>query len=174
MKRLTTGVVAVLLSVAAAGCGSDGGGEDATAWADKVCTAVKDDVAALKETPDVDTTDLQATKDALVTYLSTVETSLDGMSSAVEEAGTPPVDGGEETVTTFQDQVASAKEAVTGAKSTVESASVDDPAAFQSAVAAVGQELTNLGDSNPMDAFDKNQALKTAYDQAASCKELEA
>jgi hypothetical protein len=193
MTRLTTGIVAVLLAFVATGCGEDGGsgsntgtsdpatatseetsgGGDAVAWADEVCGSLKEEVAALSTTPDIDPANLQATKDGLVTYLGTLESSFDGMASAVEDAGTPPVENGEETVQTFLDQIGTAKEAVTSAKTKMEAAPVDDPAAFQAAVTTVGEELTALGESNPTDAFDANQELKAAYDEAPNCQELE-
>jgi hypothetical protein len=173
MKRLTTGVVAVLLSFAAAGCGDDSG--DATAWAEQVCSAVKEDVAKITDTPEIDQSSPQAAKDGYVTYLGTLESTLDGMSSAVEEAGTPPVDGGAEAVKGFTDQISAAKDAVTSAKGKIEAAPVDDPTAFQTAVAGATQDLAALSDmADPMESISSNEALKTAYNEAASCKELEA
>jgi hypothetical protein len=193
MKRLTT-VAAVLLALVAAGCSdkgndggsssgasdtnssssSDSGGDDATAWADKVCSGLKDDIAALTTTPEIDQSNPQAAKDGLVAYLAKLETSLDGMASAVSDAGTPPVDGGEDAVNKFLDQISSAKDSVTSAKSKIEAAPVDDPAAFQAAAADATQDLqalSNMGD--PTASFSENKELDAAYNKAKSCKELE-
>jgi hypothetical protein len=193
MKRLTT-VAAVLLALVAAGCGdkgndggsstgasstdssssSDSGGGDATAWADKVCTGLKDDIAALTTTPKIDQSNPQAAKDGLVAYLSKLGTSLDGMASAVSDAGTPPVDGGEEAVNKFLDQISAAKDSVTSAKSKIEAAPVNDPAAFQAAAAGATQDLqalSNMGD--PTASFSESKELDAAYNKAKSCQELE-
>ena len=192
MKRLTTGVVAVLLTLTAAACGDKdsgsggsttgtstsseaSGGGDATAWADKVCTGIKDDVAALSTQPDIDQTNPQAAKDGLVAYLSTLETSLDGMASAVTDAGEPPVEGGAEAVKGFTDTIATAKTAVTTAKGKIEAAPTDDPTAFATAVSSVGEDLTALSNmEDPTKSFEDNKELKEAYNNAPACKELEA
>jgi hypothetical protein len=195
MTRLTTGVVAVLLTLTAAGCSesgsggtssgstnestasseaSGGGSSDAVAWADEVCSGIADDIAALTTQPDIDPSNPQAAKDGLVTYLGQLETSLDGMASAVEDAGTPPVDGGEEAATSFLDQIGTAKEAVTSAKTKMEAAPVDDPAAFQTAATGAMQDLQALSEmEDPTSSFSDNPELKAAYDEAESCKALE-
>jgi len=192
MKRLTT-VAAVLLALVAAGCGdkgndggsstgasntnssssSDGGG-DATAWADKVCTGLKDDISALTTTPEIDQSNPQSAKDGLVAYLAKLETSLDGMASAVSDAGTPPVDGGEEAVNKFLDQISTAKDSVTSAKSKIEAAPVNDPAAFQAAAASATQDLQALSSmGDPTASFSESKELDAAYNKAKSCQELE-
>ena len=192
MKRLTT-VAAVLLALVAAGCsdkGNDGGsssgasdtnsssssdsGGDATAWADKVCSGLKDDIAALTTTPEIDQSNPQAAKDGLVAYLAKLETSLDGMASAVSDAGTPPVEDGEGAVKKFLDQISTAKDSVTSAKSKIEAAPVDDPAAFQAAAADATQDLQALSDmGDPTASFSENKELDAAYNKAKSCQELE-
>jgi hypothetical protein len=186
MRRLITGLVALSLALVATGCGNsdgdggnsgssaDGGNSDAVAWADKVCSGIKDDIAAVSNTPEISQTDPQAAKDGLVDYLGTLETSLDGMASAVEDAGTPPVDNGAAAVQGFLDQIASAKESVGSAKTKVEAAPVDDPAAFQTAVAGATSDLAALGDLDPTSSFSDNKELEEAYNKAESCKEIEA
>jgi hypothetical protein len=191
MKRLTTGVAAVLMALAVTSCGNSGdgggsttgsdtntssesaGGGDAEAWADKVCSAMKDDVGALTAQPDLDLSNPQAAKDGLIAFLGTLSTSLDGMSNAVKEAGTPPVENGEEAVKGFVDQIGTAKDAVTSAKSKVEAAPVNDPTAFQTAITEATQDLSALEDmEDPTASFENNPELKAAYNNAASCKEL--
>lgn len=195
MARVTTVVAAVLLTLAVAGCSEqtgdgggdggnaatteattedDGGSGDAVAWADEVCSELQDDLSALTTQPEIDQSNPQAAKDSLVTYLGTLETSLDGMASAVEDAGTPPVDGGEEAVEGFVSQIGTAKEAVTSAKTKVEGASVNDPAGFQKAVTSAVEDLQSLSELDPTNSFSENQELNKAYEDAESCQELEA
>jgi hypothetical protein len=192
MKRLTTGAAAVLLALVMTSCGnsddgdgagstsgtdtaSESGGGDAVAWADEVCSSIKDDVTALSAQPDIDLSNPQAAKDGLITYLGTLETSLDGMTSAVQDAGTPPVEGGDEAVKGFVDQISTAKDAVTSAKSKIEAAPVDDPAAFQAAATSATEDLQALSDmGDPTASFSENKELAAAYNEAKSCKELEA
>ncbi len=192
-RRLTTGLVAMSLALVAAGCGDNsgdggstatsgtntssseaaGGSDDAVAWADKVCSGIKDDVAALTKQPDIDLANPQAAKDGVITYLGTLETSLDGMASAVQDAGTPPVDGGEDAVKGFTDAIGSAKEAVTSAKTKIDAAPVDDAAGFQAAFTAAQSDLAKLGELDPTASFSANKELQAAYDNAESCKALE-
>ena len=193
MARVTTVVAAILLTFAVAGCsdnggdsGGDGGnatteateseagGGDAVAWADSVCSSIQDDLSALTTQPEIDQSNPQAAKDSLVTYLGTLETSLDGMAGAVEDAGTPPVDGGEEAVAGFVDQIGTAKEAVTSAKTKIEGASVDDPAGFQTAVTSAVEDLQSLSQLDPTNSFSENPDLNEAYNEAEACQELEA
>jgi hypothetical protein len=193
MKKLTTGVVAALLALTMTSCGdsgnsgdsstgsntssSDSGGDsggDAVAWADQVCSSMKDDIAALTTQPEIDQTNPQAAKDGLAAYLGTLETSLDGMSGAVEDAGNPPVDGGEDAVKGFLDQIGTAKDAVTSAKSKIEAAPVDDAAGFQAAFASATEDLQKLSDiEDPTASFSANKELDAAYKEAKSCQEME-
>jgi hypothetical protein len=192
MKRLSTGVAAVLLALTMTGCGnssdgsagdetggtnsntSESGGGDATAWADEVCSSMKDDIAALTTQPQLDVSNPQAAKDGLIGYFDTLVTSLGGMSDAVTDAGAPPVDGGEDLVKKFTDQIDAAKDAVTGAKTKIEQAPVNDPAAFQAAATAATGDLASLSDlEDPTAGFTANAELKAAYSEAASCKELQ-
>ncbi|MFL6120207.1 hypothetical protein [Actinophytocola sp.] len=194
MKKLTTGVVAALLALTMTSCGdsgndnggssgtasntssSDSGGSDsggAVAWADKVCSGMKDDVAALTNQPTIDQSSPQAAKDGLVAYLSKLETSLDGMASAVQDAGDPPVDGGGDAVKDFLNQISTAKSAVTSAKSKIDAAPVNDPTAFQAAASSATQDLSALSDMDPTKSFSNNKELNDAYNKADSCKQLE-
>ncbi|TDV56045.1 hypothetical protein [Actinophytocola oryzae] len=191
MTKLTTAVAAALLAFVVAGCGdsgentasnstsntgssaeSGGADEDAVAWAEEVCSSMKEDVTALADTPDVDPNNLQVTKDSMVEYLGKVETALDSMASAVDDAGAPPVKNGEETATGFQDQLGTAKQTVASAKAKAAAAPVDDPAAFQEAFTTLGQELSALGEVDPTVSFGANPELKAAYEQAKSCQEI--
>lgn len=196
MRRLTTGLVAVSLALVAAGCGDNGGdggsagtsgasettasseaagggAEDAVAWADQVCSSIKDDIAALTTQPDLDLSNAQAAKDGVLAYLGQLETSLDGMASAVADAGTPPVDGGEDAVKGFTDSIATAKGAVSSAKTKIDAAPVNDPAGFQAAFGAAQEDLSKLGDLDPTTSLNANDELKKAYNEAPSCQDLE-
>jgi hypothetical protein len=184
--RVTTAFAAALFALVVAGCGDSGGdsgdagtggggneGGDAVAWADSVCSSIKDEIQAIADQPEIDQSNPQAAKDSLVGYLGTLETSLDGMASAVQDAGTPPVDGGEEAVNGFVGQVDSAKEAVGNAKTKIEGAPVTDPTAFQTAVVSAMEDLQSLSDIDPSGSFSDNAELNRAYEQAAACKELD-
>ncbi|OLF07770.1 hypothetical protein BLA60_25945 [Actinophytocola xinjiangensis] len=182
---------AALIAFAVTGCGSDSGsgsgdggsggsgdgggsgGGDPVAWADTVCTSIKDDIEAISTPPEMDQSSPQAAKDSLVAFLGKIETSLDGMASAVEDAGPPPVDNGSASLDKFIEQVGNAKDAVTEAKTTVEGASVDDPQGFQEAVTTAVGNLQSLSDLDPTGEFEDNSELDKAFKEAASCKELQ-
>lgn len=182
MRSPVITALAAIVAFAVVGCsdsgsGGDGGtgdgGGDAVAWADSVCTSIKDDVEAIGTRPEIDQSNPQAAKDSLVAYLGTLETSLDGVASAFADAGDPPVADGAEAVQGFVDQVDSAKEATTSAKTKIEGASVSDTAGFQTAVASALEDLQKVAEIDTTESFSSNDALKQAYDQAAACKELE-
>lgn len=192
MKRLTAGLAAVLLAFVVTGCSEStsgsstgtsgtntsseaagGGNADAVAWADEMCTSIKDDVAKLTTQPELDQSSAQAIKDSLVTYLDTMGTTFESIATKIENAGTPPVSDGEQAVKAFTDQLNTAKDAVNSAKTEIEAAPVDDPAAFQAAVQSVGEELTKLGDVDTSTSFDDYPEFKAAYDEAESCQALE-
>jgi hypothetical protein len=173
-SRVTTVFAAALCALAVAGCGDDGaGGGDAAAWAESVCSSIKNDIKAIAEQPEVDQSNPQAAKDALVTYLGTLGTSLDGMASAVEDAGPPPVEGGEEAVRSFVDEVGKAKESVTSARTKLETAPVTDLASFQTAVVPAMEDLQSLADMDPTGSFADNEELNKVLQETAACKEVD-
>jgi hypothetical protein len=189
MKRLTTGAAAALLALVVTGCGESGGGDaggsttgttasseaasgggDAVGWADGVCTGMKEHVTALTTTPDVNQTDPAAVKEALLGYLETVTTSLDGMAGVFEDAGAPPVEGGDEVVEGFVNGMTEAEEALRPVQAEIEAA--QDLPSLQTAATSIGSAMSAVGD--PMASIESNAELKAAFDEAPACKELNA
>lgn len=195
MTRLTAGVAGVLLALVVTGCGESGnsgnsgssgtattntsseaagGNAEAVAWAEEMCSSIKDDVAALPTQPQIDQSSPQAIKDSLVSFLDEMGTGFGNIATKLESAGTPPVDQGEEAVQAFLTQITSIQDAVNSAKTKVEAAPVDDPAAFQAAIGAVGEDLSAIGELDTAASFEDYEAFKAAYDEAESCQALEA
>jgi hypothetical protein len=192
-RRLSVAVVtAAAFSLALTGCGgnstsgsgsgsgsnssSAGGsaGGDAVAWAEKVCKSVEPEVASLSKMPDVDTTDLQKTKDSMVAYLGKFSTALGHMSSAIKDAGDPPVSNAKADVDKVTGALESAKKTVDEAKANLDKASASDPTSFQEAFTKVGEDLSKLSNLDlPTKGLEENKELKDAFDKAPTCKKID-
>jgi hypothetical protein len=179
MTRLVATAAALLLALTAcsddSGSGGSGSGSgDAVAWAEKVCKSVEGDVGKLNQTPDIDPSNPAQAKDSLVSYLGTIETALGNMVSGIRDAGDPPVADGKAAVDKLVNTLEGAKTSVGTAKTNLEQAPADDPAALQQAFTKVAQDMEALGDlQDPTKDLESNQQLKTAFDQAPTCKRLD-
>jgi hypothetical protein len=177
MTRLVATAAALLLALTACGNDSGSGGSgsgSAVDWAEKVCRSVEGDVGKLQQTPDIDPSNPQQAKESLVAYLGNLETALGNMVQGIRDAGDPPVTDGKAAVDKLTNTLDGAKTSVASAKSNLEQAPVDDPAAFQAAFTKVGEDmqaLSNLDD--PTKELESNQQLKDAFDQAPTCKRLD-
>lgn len=157
--------------------GDDGGSSEtvsAEAYAADVCGAMQDWITGIQErTQDLGSGlsggDADAGKQLLVDLLSEMSSSTGELVSAVEDAGVPDVDGGEEAA----DSLVSAFEEVQGI---LEDAQADvedlpsDPQGFQQGAAELGptiqQALSSVGES--LEEPD-SEDLKTAFEEEESC-----
>ncbi len=175
----------LLLAGGLVACGGDDGGEDgggggssetvsAEAYAADVCGAMQDWITGIQErTQDLGSgitgNDAEAGKQLLVDLLSEMSSSTGELVSAVEDAGVPDVEGGEEAA----DSLVSAFEEVQGiledAEADVEALS-SDPQEFQQGAAELGptiqQALTSVGDS--LEEPDSEE-LKDAFESEETC-----
>jgi hypothetical protein len=173
-----TAAAAAALALALTACGDDSGsGSGSTtpeAWAEKVCKSVEGDVAALKQTPDIDQSDPQKAKDGMTAYLGQIATALGRMAGGIRDAGAPPVADGAQAADRVTTALEDAKKTVDEAKANLEQAPVNDAAAFQEAFAKVGEDLGALsGLDDPTKDLESNQQLKEAFDKAPTCKKLD-
>lgn len=174
----------LLLAGGLAGCGGDeGGGEgdggstetvSAEAYAADVCGAMQDWITGIQDRTQAlgesfTSGDAEAGKDVLVELMSEMSSATGELVTAVEEAGVPDVEGGEEA----SDSLVSAFEEVQGildeAQADVEELP-SDPQGFQQGAAELGptiqEALTSVGESLEEP---ESEELKTAFENEESC-----
>lgn len=182
-SRIAALGLTLLLAGGLAACGGDDGGDgggggstetvSAETYAADVCGAMQDWVTGIQErTQDLGSGltagDTEGGKQVLVDLLSEMSGATGELVTAVEEAGVPDVEGGEEAA----DSLVSAFEDVQGiledAEADVEALS-DDPQEFQQgasqlgttiqeALTQVGESLENAGSDDLTEAFENEES----------------
>ncbi|MDQ3982874.1 MAG: hypothetical protein M3271_09380 [Actinomycetota bacterium] len=174
----------LLLAAGLAACGGDdddgngGGGSSETvsaeAYAADVCGAMQDWVSTIQDQAasigeNIQAGDAQSGKDALSDLLTDMSASTGDLVSAVEDAGVPDVDGGEEAA----DSLVSAFEDVQGILEDAQQDIEDlptDPQAFQQGAAELGPTLQEAlsGVGSSIEEPD-SQELRDAFENEESC-----
>ena len=177
----------LLLAGGLVACGGDdgGGGDDeggggssetvsAEAYAADVCGAMQDWITGIQEkTQDLGSglsgNDAEAGKQLLVDLLSEMSSSTGELVTAVEQAGVPDVDGGEEAADSLVSAFEEVQEILEGAEADVEALS-SDPQEFQQGAAELGptiqQALTSVGESLEEP---ESEELKEAFEKEETC-----
>ena len=160
--------------------GDDGGGGgssetvSAEAYAADVCGAMQDWITGIQEkTQDLGSgitgNDAEAGKQLLVDLLSEMSSSTGELVTAVEQAGVPDVDGGEEAADSLVSAFEEVQEILEGAEADVEALS-SDPQEFQQGAAELGptiqEALTSVGTSLEEP---ESEELKEAFEKEETC-----
>jgi hypothetical protein len=179
----------LVLATGLAACGGDdgddggggGGGSSETvsaeAYAGDVCGAMQDWITGIQErtqslTESFQSGDPQEGKDALSDLLSEMSSQTGELITAVEDAGVPDVDGGEEAA----DSLVTAFEDVQGILDDAQQDIEDlptDPQAFQQGAAELGptlqEALSSVGSSLEEP---ESEELKEAFENEESCSSI--
>lgn len=177
----------LVLATGLAACGGDDGGDgggggstetvSAEAYAGDVCGAMQDWISGIQErtqslTESFQSGDPQEGKDALSELLSEMSSQTGDLITAVEDAGVPDVDGGEEAA----DSLVTAFEEVQGILDDAQQDIEDlptDPQAFQQGAAELGptlqEALSGVGSSLEEP---ESQELKDAFENEESCSSI--
>jgi hypothetical protein len=148
-------------------------GEATIAWTDSVCSALVPVVDALRTPPPVDFTDAAATREAYLSYIDEALRRAEQAVQDVEDAGPPPVAGGDELAQDVRDQVTDLRDDLAEARQQVDAADPNDPAAIGQAVAVAGDVLGSLGNSaHAAGVIAADPRLRPAFEQAESCDQL--
>ncbi|MDQ3951708.1 MAG: hypothetical protein M3279_01910 [Actinomycetota bacterium] len=180
----------LLLMGGLAACGGDDGGDGgdgdggggssetvaASAYAADVCGAMKDWMQGIQDRTAALTENLQPGeeqgKDLLVELMSEMSSQTEELVSAVEDAGVPDVDGGEESADQLVAALKDTQAAFDQAKEDME-ALPSDPQAFQQGAAQIGptlqEALTNVGTSLEEST---SEELTDAFEKEESCSEI--
>ena len=163
--------LAMLFVLVFAACGGDDGetpeGESpaeepaaeevsAEEFVSTLCTEMQNWITSLQEgqaevQANVEPGNAESGKQALAAFFDGAIEATDSLVAAIEDAGTPGVDGGpevqQELITKFQE----ARDALQGARDQVDSLPTDDPQAFADAAESLGQtiqtQLSAIGDA---------------------------
>ncbi|HEX2195968.1 MAG TPA: hypothetical protein VHJ76_03495 [Actinomycetota bacterium] len=181
----------LLLAGGLAACGGDDGGDggngggdggrssetvSASAYAADVCGAMQDWMQGIQDRTAALTENLQPGeeqgKDLLVDLMSEMSAQTGELVGAVEDAGVPDVDGGEESADQLVAALQETQDALDQAKEDIE-ALPEDPQAFQQGAAQIGptlqEALSNVGSSLEEAS---SQELTDAFEKEESCSAI--
>lgn len=186
-SRIAALGLTLLLAGGLVACGGDedggGGGEDAggssetvsaEAYAADVCGAMQDWIAGIEERAQdigsgLDGTDADAGKQALADLLSEMSNSTGDLVSAVEDAGVPDVEGGEDAADSLVTAFEEVQQILEDAQADVEELP-SDVQGFQQGAAELGptiqEALTSVGESLEDPA---SEDLKNAFQEEEAC-----
>jgi hypothetical protein len=175
MTRIALAAVAVVLALAAAGCGGDDAEPEASAteWANDLCTAVTSWTEALQAEGNAVTS--SPSEESLREAASGLESATDTFLEDVRDLGTPDTEAGTEARAAV-DELADTVEAE---KQEIEDA-VDDASGITgvtSAISAVAASLTAMGEAfeqtfERLEDLDGGGELEQAFEEADACDEL--
>ncbi len=189
-KKIAAFAVTLLLAGSLAACGGDDGGDEgggggdnggssgetvsASAWAGDVCGAMKDWVDGIQQkTTEVGESFQSGSpeegKEVLLALFQEMSAQTGDLITAVEEAGVPDVEGGEEVSEDFVAAFTEAQDILDSAQADIE-ALPTDPQGFQQGAAELGPRLqeaiSSIGGSI---SEPESQELRDAVEQEEAC-----
>ncbi|HSI81284.1 MAG TPA: hypothetical protein VK919_11615 [Solirubrobacterales bacterium] len=184
----TMAVLAALLGALVIGCGGDdgddgGGGETVSAedYVNDVCSGMSELTTTITSGQEEFQQALQGSldspeegRDVLVSFLGDAADAAGEAHSAVEEAGVPDVDGGEEVADAITTAIGDMQGAFEQARGDAESMSTESAGEFASdaqeiatAVQASSQQI-----QESLQAVGENEELEAAAEDAEACQQL--
>jgi hypothetical protein len=161
------------LAALTAGCGSSAPSEEAVGWTNQVCGALAGFTRAATTSPRIDPADPVAAVQELDRYLGATSDELQRSLTELDAVGPSPVEGGDAYVGRLEEALRGIRTGFDSARTQVTAIDVADPAQLATAIPAALaplQELRNL--PAPTEGMRANEELRTASEQAQSCREL--
>lgn len=162
------------LALLAAGCGGGSGADtDTVAWTDGVCSALNGFTVAATKTPQIDRADPAAAVRGVDGYLASTSDALQQSVEALDEVGPSPVDGGDEYVRRLREALVRIRTSFEAARTQLVGIDASSPQVLATALPtamAPLQELRTI--PSPTEGLGANEELRTASEQAPSCREL--
>jgi hypothetical protein len=171
----TTGCTTTLEGAPAADSAppTEGPGSDPVAWADSVCDAVLSFAMPAVSAPDFTaTSDLSGVQRAFIDYLNAVVAGLQGGRAQLAAVGRAPDPAGDEAVGRTDAAMQVLERELGGAKTAVETADVNNPAAFMTTLTQVEATLAGINPPNPVGELASAPRLQRAAERAARCRQL--
>ncbi|MEO8324059.1 MAG: hypothetical protein ABI571_07990 [Actinomycetota bacterium] len=167
-----------VIAVSALVSGACGGSErvEASSFMKDVCTSVNDWVTSIQERGGNLGSELTGepsqAKEKLDEFLGQAVEATDTLIAAIDEAGIPDVDGGEDIADALKKTFETAKKALEDAQAQVADLPEDDPAAFSEQSTALGTDIqTAMGDLGATLGDAPEELTKAAEDEPA-CQQL--
>lgn len=170
MNRKAIGL-ATVVALSFAACGG-GGGVDPETWAEDVCGAASDWVNAIVEGQGdlASATSPAEGREVLGEFLDNAVTETEDFIAAVDDAGVPDVDEGEERAEELGAALDKALEVLEEARDKVDDLS-DDPAEFQTGAAELGasaqEALASFGEG-----FGDSAELEEVFQENETCTSI--
>jgi hypothetical protein len=185
-SRVRAGLVLVaaglMASVSiAAGCGDDDDGGDtvsAETYVGGVCTAMSDMIGVVQEgreeLADVEQATPEQGRDLMVGFLGDAAGAVESARTAIEDVGTPDVEGGEEVHTAITGALGDLQTTFEDALASAEDISTESEEAFQTEAQELASTIQESSDqiSESLGEVGENQELSDAADQVEACQEL--
>lgn len=167
-----------VLAVSALISGACGGSEgvEPSAFVKGVCTSVSDWVTSIQERAGSLGSELSGepaqAKEKLDEFLGQAVEATDTLIGALDEAGVPDVDGGEDIADALKETFENAKEALEDAQARVADLPEDDPAAFSEQASTLGTDIeTAMGDLGAT-LEDAPEEITQAAEDEPACQQV--
>ncbi len=168
---------AVALSLLAAalltGCGGDDGPPSASEWADDLCTALGDWTSSI--TSAAESVTQEPSRESLEAAVDDVGEATQTLVDDVEGLETPDLEAGQQAEQSADELSDSLNTEVEKVKETAEGASLGT---LSEAVSAISASFTAMGEQisttlTELEGLDAGGELRTAFEEADSCNELQ-
>ena len=168
---------AVALSLLAAalltGCGGDDGPPSATEWADDLCSALGDWTSSL--TSAAESVTAEPSRDSVESAVDDVEGATQTLVDDVEGLETPDLEAGQEAEQSVDELSDSLSAEVEKVKETAENATLanisESVSAISASFSAMKQQISTA--FTKLEGLDPGGELRTAFEDADSCSELQ-
>ncbi|NMI01259.1 hypothetical protein [Pseudonocardia acidicola] len=152
---------------------TEGPGSDPVKWMDGVCTSLLTFTRPALKEPNFDgAADLPAIKKVLSDYLNTIILGVQQSRAQLGGVGRSPVTGGDETVTRINGVLSQLEKDIGTAKTKVDAADPNNPAAFQAALTDAQATLQKITAPDALADLGALPRLDKAAVKSASCQQL--
>ncbi len=172
-RRAALAALAVLMLVA--GCG--GSTVDPKTWAKHVCAALKpwsstiSELTAQTQTQMASVTTAEAAKTSIVGLLDSEAKASEAARKKVVKAGIPDVDHGTQVAGQFTAALASARDAYSTARYSIEQLSTSNATSFYDGVSTAIDTMNKQYDAGKLDTSKvKSEDLQHAFDEVPQCQ----
>ena len=165
--------IPLLAAALVAGCGGDDGPPSASEWADDLCTALGDWTGSIRSA--AESVSQEPSRENLEAAVGDVEDATEQLVDDVEGLETPELEAGQQAEQSADELSDSLNAEVEKVKETAEGATLGT---LSEAVSAISASFTAMGEQisstlTELEGLDAGGELRTAFEQADSCQELE-
>jgi hypothetical protein len=168
-----TVVLSLLAAALLAGCGGDDGPPSATDWADDLCSALGDWTDSV--TSAAQSVTEEPSRESVESAVDDVEGATQKLVDDVEDLETPDLESGQQAEQSVDELSDSLSAEVEKVKETAENATLGN---ISESVTAISQSFTAMRQQisaafTELEGLDPGGELRTAFEEAASCSELQ-